>query len=611
MGNKISECKHRQNILYKNIKNIIKQRNDIDVKNNIYICESNEKDLFNLNNEIFELYNTHEENTEKKDNENKENEENKNINIEIKFKNEKEKKKNANIHKKQNDYSEKKTNRKNKEKRDDEGKNVKEIDEQTKKTNENHKKNFELDYGSFYNIEEKNNICKNNNNNKLLKKEKLLKHIEVKNEKSQKLKNTEKTENVLLKKISLNKNIISKELNYSDDESTFFNDENNNTILTKNSHMDNKELFKSTFKCIELKLLPDDDSYTGNIKSNIAEINYSNNIKIKENKNEINENLKNNKILNKFLNLLKEKKILQNILSFLNCRDLLSFQKTCSIIYIYVSDFLDYICLNIYSNFKRIYDFYFTPFNFFYKYEYLYTDKPSFRLDCILISKIKKGCIGYNNRFGYKYNYIYDKRKSSYYAYFNFNVLKKNSSRIIEIHKDISYNNGDDINVSHIINNYVCSNDYICIPINLYNFIGNVDFNSIKFISNKLSKYIIYNNQLDDQMWYNKEEYQILIKENRLITFESLLPHLKHINTIYSGIDVTVMKSTYKAIQPGKLGKKSYNLWGNYFIIEDKNDPVFTFLKREGLQHDYIYHKFYLRVGDYVVFYLIKGGNNI
>ncbi|CRG93775.1 conserved Plasmodium protein, unknown function [Plasmodium gallinaceum] len=599
MGNKISESKHRQNILYKNIKNKIKQKNDIDIKSNLYICKLNEKNLHNINNEIFELFNTYEENETEK--ETKDNKENKNKYVKIKFKKEKdiEKEQNENIYKKKTDNIEDNIIKKNKEKQDEEEKHLKDISEQ-KKTNENPKKNFELDYGYFYNVEEK------NNHNKFLKKKKLLKHMgKIKNEKDQKLKNTETAEIVLLKTTdSLNKNIKSNEINYNNNENIFFNEEKNNTTIIKNSHMDNKEFFKSSFKCIELKLLPD-DSYTRNIKGNTPEINNSNNIQIKDNKKKI------NKVLNKFLNIFKEKKILQNVLSFLNCKDLLSFQKTCSIIYIYVSDFLDYICLNIYYNFKKIYDLYFTPINFFYKYEYLYTDKPSFRLDCILISKIKKGCIGYNNRFGYKYNYIYDKRKSNYYVYFNFNVLKKNSSRTIEIHKDISYNNGDDINVSHIINNDVCSNDYICIPINLYNCIGNVDFNSINFISNRLSKYIIYNNQLDDQLWYNKEEYEILIKENNLITFESLLPHLKHISTIYSGIDVTVMKSIYKAVQPGKLGKKSYNLWGNYFIIASKYDPVFTFLKREGLQHDYIYHNFYLRVGDSVVFYLIKGGNNI
>lgn len=61
----------------------------------------------------------------------------------------------------------------------------------------------------------------------------------------------------------------------------------------------------------------------------------------------------------------------------------------------------------------------------------------------------------------------------------------------------------------------------------------------------------------------------------------------------------------------GRLGKRSYLLWGNYFIIKNKYDPIYIFLKREGLQHDYLYHNFYLRVGDHIVFYLIKGGNNI
>lgn len=312
----------------------------------------------------------------------------------------------------------------------------------------------------------------------------------------------------------------------------------------------------------------------------------------------------------RFLNLVKEKNILRNILSFMKCSDLLELQKTCSMVYVLVSDFLDYICLHIFSKFKRAYEGYFTPFDCFYKYEVLYTDNPSFRLDCILLAKIEKRAVGYNNRFGYKYKYEFDAKQNSYHVYYNFNVLKKNVARKIEIHKDISYNNGDDINVSHIISNDVCANDYICIPINLFNIIGTVNFHSITFMENKLSRHVTYSNGFDDQLWYDREEYKTLIKEDNLVSSECFLPYLKHVKTIYSGIDVTVMKSIYRAVQPGKLGRRSYALWGNHFIIESNLNPVFTFLKREGLQHDYIYHNFYLRVGDSIVFYLIRGGNH-
>ncbi|KAI4837304.1 F-box protein FBXO1 [Plasmodium brasilianum] len=676
MGNKIPENKKRQFILYKDIKNRIKKKNHIDIKSNIYICKLNEKDLQNFNNEIFDTYNTYEENQEQYITSDQEEKEGTEIKINLKKTKDNEEFYKCTHIKGKNSFIKGISNRKEKEigkekdKREDLWYIKKKDYDKEKNTNY-----FELDYGCFYNLEEKTKTPQKSYSKfvKIKKKKSLTMLTQLQNGQNLKQKNREKKEGgeeeeeeedeqmvtnnaVVNEKAKFSSLKIKNNLtddNYKtstrrNEKGLFQSIGTGNVHPTNNSRVDDKEeTLRSSFKSMEIKLLPG-DTYTMHKKcssvhkknnaskcnSNSNSIIGSNSIvscnsittsnHIRDSCSSINSERTNGQksifrekhqtgaliFSKKFFNLFKEKKILQNVLSFLNCTDLLEFQKTCSIIYIYVSDFLDYICLNIYSNFKRAYGLYFIPFNFFYKYEYLYTDKPSFRMDCILIAKIEKGCIGYNNRFGYKYKYIYDKKKSNYYVYFNFNVLKSNSSKTIEIHKDISYNNGDDINVSHIINNDVCSNDYICIPINLYNFIGIVDFNSISFISNKLSKYLSYNNHLDDQLWYNSDEYKILIKENNLISAQCFLPHLKHIKTIYSGIDVTVMKSTYKAVEPGKMGKRSYILWGNYFIIEKKFDPVFTFLKREGLQHDYVYHNFYLRVGDSIIFYLIKGGNN-
>ncbi|SOV12608.1 conserved Plasmodium protein, unknown function [Plasmodium sp. gorilla clade G2] len=639
MGNTISERKQRQFVLYKDIKNKIKKRNHLDIKNNLYISNLHEKKLLTYNDEIFELYEeTYEEDEQKKeymsDTENK-----KNYDIQINFKNDK--KKNISLNKCDNQYDKHYYDHKYDKQYYE--KDINEYNEDNKMNTNNvkEKKNdklfFEFDYGSFYNVEERSSTfekdqkkIKNYSNiyeeNKITKKYELdkdsqdinknINHFNYENEKKTEKKNSKST---MLKKkknsksdnLDINNIVQNKTVIYNDNEkvNNIINDKDYNKMdqlnMQKKNNDNNNNIThnSSTLKSVHLRNISD---YTSKIKCN-------NNIQNEHKHYIYNEDtIKENKSVKKFFMLIKNNKnILQNILSFLNCSDLLNFQKTCSTTYICISDFLDYICLHIYSKFKNKYDNYFEPFNYFYKYEYLYTDNPSCRLDCILIAKINKECVGYNNRFGYKYKYLYDKKKTSYYVYFNFNVLKCYNPRTIEIYKDISYNNGDDINVSHIVNNDVCSNDYICIPINLFNFIGTVAFDSIRFIQNKLSKYITYNNQLDDQLWYNKEEYKILRKENKLITPEMFFPHLKHISTIYSGIDVTVMKSTYKAVEPGNLGKRSYSLWGNYFIIENKLDPVFIFLKREGLQHDYIYQNYYLRVGDSIIFYLIKGGNNI
>ncbi|EAA19604.1 hypothetical protein, partial [Plasmodium yoelii yoelii] len=493
----------------------------------------------------------------------------------------------------------------------------------------NEKKEFELDYSGFYGVEKLTDNDEIDYINYIKKKKKKPLSYENKGrqngEKNNNFKYKERKKNTLLKK---------KKTDYTKscietDNSILNNTTENNEDKTNLNKIQNNEIYENCNKKTELKHVKINMNKQGKNDFSLYKYENDNIIEKKKNKKKntinyikceinkddtTNENTcikEKNKLNSKFLNILKEKKILQNILSFLACNDLLEFQRTCSIIYICVSDFLDYICLNIYSKFKKEYIPYFKPVNFFYKYEYLYTDKPSFRLDCILIAKVEKRCTGYNNRFGYKHKYIYDKKKGTYCIYFNFNVLKSNASKTIEIHKDISYNNGDDINISHIINKDACPNDYICIPINLYNFLGIVNYNSIYFFPNKLSKHLTYNNQFDDQLWYNSNEYNSLIKDKNIIPSESFLPHLKHVQTIYSGMDITIMKSTYKAVEPGRLGKRSYLLWGNYFIIKNKYDPIYIFLKREGLQHDYLYHNFYLRVGDHIVFYLIKGGNNI
>ncbi|VWU49027.1 conserved protein, unknown function [Hepatocystis sp. ex Piliocolobus tephrosceles] len=652
MGNKVSDTKRKKFILYKDIKNRIKTKNNFDARNNIFISETHEKKLVNLNNEIFDFYCSFQDNEEYKtenvhEQELEQKEKNTNSNIIIKFN------KHINNNKQLNTTY---TNLKKEllkesvviesnnsfehsgECKDDNKKKKKSIT-----TTKDEKKSFELDYGIFYNIEEKIDInYKNKSLNSNVKTTiSTDKNVETINENLDELKNKKQIKNTLLKKQTTQTN-LKKIINNNEQcsiikkEKDKNNNNNVNQITTplcingnSNSSINNKQVNTTLLKTNNLILESNQNNKREDIltcddnnNDTLTNDNFSNTYKTLNKKKEeeeeeeetkniytyhkSNENNKNNHV---FIKLLKKKKILQNILSFLNCSELLEFQKTCSIIYIYVSDFLDYICLNIFYKFQKTYQQYFTPFNFFYKYECLYTDKPSYRLDCILIAKIDKKCAGYNNRFGYRHKYIYDKNKNIYYIYYNFNVMKSNSTRIIEIHKDISYNNGDDINVSHIINTDACANDYICIPINIYNFIGTVDYKSIIFIPNKLNKYVIYNNQFDDQLWYSSEEYKNTMQENELVSSTSFLPYLKPMETIYSGIDVTVMKSTYKAVQPGNLGRRSYVLWGNYFIIEDKYDSIFVFLKREGLQHDYIYHNFYLRVGDLIVFYLIKGGN--
>ncbi|SBS85337.1 conserved Plasmodium protein, unknown function [Plasmodium ovale] len=654
MGNKVPENKQRQFILYRDIKRKIKAKHNIDIRNNIYICKLKEKKLLSYNDEICDTYCTLQLNQDDKKESGKE-EEKDSTYVKINFR------------KTRIKHSGKSSQCAQLKSKDVTGRRYSGMEpfEDKKKLHvgepsadsghvdvsnasatggdrgnrgggsKNEKRHFELDYGSFYNVEERANVVQQRYNARVKKKKSGFDFAGMQCEGDAELRNRDITKVALLKKkkkvFSRNNGSISSGKSNSNsrclsnrDECSPFSDVKGDVPHKTSGYMyERKEDGIPPLGAIQFKMLSEEAKHRNAKCASALPRSWGNKDDTCTRSNDLNsntpsywENEKKNILtpIRKstevcFLSLFKKKSILQNVLSFLNCSDLLQFQKTCSIVYIYVSDFLEYVCLNIYYKFRKAYRSYFVPFNFFYKYEYLYTDKPSFRLDCILIARIEKDCVGYNNRFGYKHKYLHEKRKNSYYVYFNFNVLKSNSSRRIEIHKDISYNNGDDINVSHIINNDVCSNDYICIPINLYNFFGIVDFNSINFVSNQMSKYLRYNNHLDDQLWYNMQEYITLRKESNLISSECFLPHLRHIKTIYSGIDVTVMKSTYKAVQPGKLGRRSYILWGNYFIIENKFDPVFIFLKREGLQHDYIYHNFYLRVGDSIVFYLIKGGN--
>ncbi|CAA9989131.1 conserved Plasmodium protein, unknown function [Plasmodium knowlesi strain H] len=669
MGNKISENKQRQIIMYKNIKNKIKKKHNLDVRRNIYISLLKEKELSNVNSEIFEAYKEQEESGCGRVDGNggitkKNTREGNGTYVKINFK-----KGETHTHvggehmgRKCSDGGRreegKPTTLKKKEDHrygfhegsDRESGPGQRSDDQSNRRNDhrsgtpsdspNEKRHFELDYGFFFNVEERSSAYSQTRCSTYVKKKKKKKERSEISEDRNEIENSKLKGGNGRKGTTLRRKVSSLEMNSriatrKSESVDMVDDTKDSTVADSfvgrtfesytgtgsfahsvsesapTGRSENRDV--SSFNSLPLQLLPDVPTTQGERLVLTREMNIDK-CKKEDIEGHVDCSKKPSDTVGKstrFLSLIKRKNILRNILSFMNCRDLLELQKTCSMVYVLVSDFLDYICLHIFLKFKRAYEGYFTPFDCFYKYEVLYTDNPSFRLDCILLAKIEKRAVGHNNRFGYKYKYQFDKKKqSSYHVYYNFNVLKKNVARKIEIHKDISYNNGDDINVSHIISNDVCANDYICIPINLFNIIGTVNFHSITFMENKLNRHITYSNGLDDQLWYDREEYKTLIKEDNLVSSECFLPYLKHVKTIYSGIDVTVMKSTYRAIQPGKLGRRSYNLWGNHFIIQGKPDPVFAFLKREGLQHDYIYHNFYLRVGDSIVFYLIRGGNH-
>ncbi|CAG9477907.1 conserved Plasmodium protein, unknown function [Plasmodium vivax] len=707
MGNKISENKQRQIIMYKNIKNKIKKKHNLDVRRNIYISLFKEKELSSVNSEIFEAYRAQEESGCDGDRGRGENgglvekstrgRDGTYVKVNIK-KGEthsrggvthgggthvggahvsrksaeggrrEEGKPTASKRKQHHGYgdhgdtdegsgagqgSDHRSGRSERrsERRSDHRSNLQRNRQRERQCDSpDEKRHFELDYGFFFTVEERPSSHSQARSNTYVKKKKKKERSDISEEpndgENSKLKrgNRRKGATLRRKESSLERN--SRVATRKGESVRMVDDAKDSTVggssvgrsfescngtrssahsasesaptvqTAQMSRSENPE--ESSFNSLSLSLLPDAPPTKGERPVKLRQMN-KDECKQRDTQKRVNcvsgINLAKKPSdaegkTTKFLNLVKEKNILRNILSFMNCSDLLELQKTCSLVYILVSDFLDYICLHIFLKFKRAYEGYFTPFDCFYKYEVLYTDNPSFRLDCILIAKIEKRAVGHNNRFGYKYKYQFDAKQNSYHVYYNFNVLKKSVARKIEIHKDISYNNGDDINVSHIISNDVCANDFICIPINLFNIIGTVNFDSITFTENKLSRHVTYSNGLDDQLWYDREEYKALIKEDNLVSSECFLPHLKHVQTIYSGIDVTVMKSTYRAVQPGTLGRRSYALWGNHFIIESKPDPVFAFLKREGLQHDYIYHNFYLRVGDSIVFYLIRGGNH-
>ncbi|ANQ09158.1 Uncharacterized protein PCOAH_00034850 [Plasmodium coatneyi] len=651
MGNKISENKQRQIIMYKNIKNKIKKKHNLDIRRNIYISLLKEKELSNVNSEIFEAYKGQEDNGCGGMDENGAIAEKSTIGgdgtyVKINFK---KRETHNHVGRKCSDGGRreggKPTTLKKKQHHgygvheDSNGESCTGQRDDHRSDSPNDKRHFELDYGFFFTVEERSSAYSQARSSTYVKKKKKKERSDISEERIDgdnsnfKRGNRRKGTTLRRKESSLERS--SRVATQKGESVHMVGDAEDSTVgdssightfescsgmrsatqsqseCAPTGRSENRD--ESSFNSLSLQLLPDVPTTQGEKPIKSKQIN-TDKCKKRDIEGHVNCSKEPSDTVGnstRFLNLIKGKNILRNILSFMNCRDLLELQKTCSMVYVLVSDFLDYICLHIFLKFKRAYEGYFTPFDCFYKYEVLYTDNPSFRLDCILLAKIEKRAVGHNNRFGYKYKYQFDEKKqSSYHVYYNFNVLKKNVARKIEIHKDISYNNGDDINVSHIISNDVCANDYICIPINLFNIIGTVNFHSITFLENKLSKHVTYSNGLDDQLWYDREEYKTLIKEDNLVSSECFLPYLKHVKTIYSGIDVTVMKSTYRAVQPGKLGRRSYALWGNHFIIQSKPDPVFAFLKREGLQHDYIYHNFYLRVGDSIVFYLIRGGNH-
>lgn len=108
--------------------------------------------------------------------------------------------------------------------------------------------------------------------------------------------------------------------------------------------------------------------------------------------------------------------------------------------------------------------------------------------------------------------------------------------------------------------------------------------------------------------WFDGDQYRHMTTE-RLKRAECMEPELQHLCTSYTGIDVLVRRSIYKAVQAGTVGSTAKRAWGLQCQVFPADMPIVFPLTRKGFLHDRSTY-LHLRVGDTLESYLTVGGAN-
>lgn len=198
--------------------------------------------------------------------------------------------------------------------------------------------------------------------------------------------------------------------------------------------------------------------------------------------------------------------------------------------------------------------------------------------------------------------------KDPYECSFKFDTYRKGRPRSFWIHKDICRFHGDETRVAATQNiTPVCVGDRIEIAVNLFNAMGLVDVNQVRWHPLEVfplqSRECPIEQELFD--WYDLDSFQSQSVE-RLQIPDFFSPQLVHCSTEYAGIDVAVSRTSLRAEAQGVVPQAD-RILGSRFEVLPRSSPIILPLKRVGLQHDR-FTKIQLRQGDYIHLYISQGG---
>jgi hypothetical protein len=195
-----------------------------------------------------------------------------------------------------------------------------------------------------------------------------------------------------------------------------------------------------------------------------------------------------------------------------------------------------------------------------------------------------------------------------YECSFKFDTYTRGRNRSFWIHKDICRFHGDETRVAATQNiTPVCVNDRIEIAVNLFNAMGLVDVNQVRW--HPLEVYPLNSREcpIEQELfdWYDLDTFQSQSVE-RLQIPDFFSPQLVHQSTEYAGIDVAVSRTTLRAESQGVVPQAD-RILGSRFEVLPRSSPIILPLKRVGLQHDR-FTKIQLRQGDKIHLYISQGG---
>ncbi|KAL8434172.1 hypothetical protein ACSSS7_003354 [Eimeria intestinalis] len=289
-----------------------------------------------------------------------------------------------------------------------------------------------------------------------------------------------------------------------------------------------------------------------------------------------------------------------------------------------VSGGLADMCSPLNRDFEAAYGKYLLPLNATLKLQPLHTaDGGGARLDWVIAAKVLPPASNKVLSLGYCFEYrsqpsrLMDRSASTEYAERDLHasasarwaeavaVAPAGTKRRLWLHRDLCRFHGDETGQAVLTPlGPVCVGDLIEVPVVLSNGIGLADLPSVKWLTLNcvprvarvlsgpkafeavsLGVYEGCGLEMQYLEWFDGDQYRHMTTE-RLKRPECMEPELQHLSTSYTGIDVLVRRSIYRAVRAGTIGAKAQRAWGLQCQVLPPEASVVFPLTRKGLQHD-------------------------